>query len=546
MRSTVGRLVLLRLCLGLLLALAVGAGGTARATQAKGSDEALRLLATGESGDRYRAIALLGEQADERAAAILRALADGALAVSADGRAGYLVEGGAWRDAVTGEPVATPTPEPATVPVNNRARNAIAAALASLRLFANGREERLAAARELQQRPDAALLPKIEAAIAREKDREVAEALVAAAAQVRIGSADPEARLLALETLAGSGRRDVLTLLERLAATNPDGSLVEPDPRVRAAAIAARDAVERRLLLHEYLGRIFAGLSLGSILMLAAMGLAITYGLLGVINMAHGEMIMIGAYATFVTQSLVRELAPGAFGWYPVLALPVAFVTCALVGVLIERLVIRFLYGRPLETLLATWGISLILIQSVRQAFGPQNVGIENPAWMSGGVALGSLVLPWNRIVIIAFALLVLAAVALVLARTRLGLFVRGVTQNRSMAGAIGVPTGRVDMLAFGLGSGIAGLAGVALSQVGNVGPELGQAYIIDSFIVVVAGGVGQLSGAVAAGMGLGVISKFIEPSLGAVIAKIVILVAVIAFIQRRPQGLFALRERGA
>src|SRR5690606_34942008 len=282
----------------------------------------------------------------------------------------------------------------------------------------------------------------------------------------------------------------------------------------------------------------------GSILMLAAMGLAITYGLLGVINMAHGEMIMIGAYATFVTQSLVRQLAPGAFGWYPVLALPVAFVTCALVGVLIERLVIRFLYGRPLETLLATWGISLILIQAVRQVFGPQNVGIENPAWMSGGVAFGSLVLPWNRIVIIAFALLVLAAVALVLARTRLGLFVRGVTQNRSMAGAIGVPTGRVDMLAFGLGSGIAGLAGVALSQVGNVGPELGQAYIIDSFIVVVAGGVGQLSGAVAAGMGLGVISKFIEPSLGAVIAKIVILVAVIAFIQRRPQGLFALRER--
>jgi urea transport system permease protein len=546
MRSTVDRFVLLRACLGLLLAFAVGAVGPARAEQARGIDEAIGLLATGESADRYRAITLLGEQADDRAAAMLRALADGTLAIAANGRTGYLVAAGGWRDVATGEPVATPAPPPATVPVNNRARNAIAAALASLRLFAPGREQRLAAARELQQRPDAALLPKIEAAIAREKDREVAEALVAAAAQVRIGSADPETRLIALETLAGSGRRDVLVLLERLAGSNPDGSFVEPDARVRAAATAARDAVERRLLLHEYLGRIFAGVSLGSILMLAAMGLAITYGLLGVINMAHGEMIMIGAYATFVTQSLVRELAPGAFGWYPVLALPVAFLTCALVGVLIERLVIRFLYGRPLETLLATWGISLILIQSVRQVFGPQNVGIENPAWMSGGVALGSLVLPWNRIVIIAFALLVLGTVALVLARTRLGLFVRGVTQNRPMAGAIGVPTGRVDMLAFGLGSGIAGLAGVALSQVGNVGPELGQAYIIDSFIVVVAGGVGQLSGAVAAGMGLGVISKFIEPSLGAVVAKIVILVAVIAFIQRRPQGLFALRERGA
>jgi urea transport system permease protein len=260
--------------------------------------------------------------------------------------------------------------------------------------------------------------------------------------------------------------------------------------------------------------------------------------------MAHGEMIMIGAYATYATQSLVRQLVPGLFDWYPLIALPAAFLTCALVGILIERLVIRFLYGRPLETLLATWGISLILIQAVRQIFGPQNVGIENPAWMSGGVAIGSLVLPYNRIAIIVFAFMVLAGVGLVLARTRLGLFVRGVTQNRAMAGAIGVPTGRVDMLAFGLGSGIAGLAGVALSQVGNVGPELGQSYIIDSFIVVVAGGVGQLTGAVVAGLGLGVLSKFIEPSMGAVISKIVILVAVIAFIQRRPQGLFALRER--
>jgi urea transport system permease protein len=260
--------------------------------------------------------------------------------------------------------------------------------------------------------------------------------------------------------------------------------------------------------------------------------------------MAHGEMIMIGAYATYVTQSAVRRFSPGIFDWYPVLALPIAFLACALVGILIERLVIRFLYGRPLETLLATWGISLILIQTVRQIFGPQNVGIENPAWMSGGIAFSGLVLPSNRVVIIVFALLVLAAVGLALSRTRLGLFVRGVTQNRPMAGALGVPTGQVDMLAFALGSGIAGLAGVALSQVGNVGPELGQAYIIDSFIVVVAGGVGQLTGAVAAGFGLGVLSKFIEPSMGAVISKILILVLVIGFIQRRPQGLFALRER--
>ena len=350
---------------------------------------------------------------------------------------------------------------PSTVAVNNRVRNAIGAALASLRLFSSERSRRLAAARELQQQPDQALLPRLEEALSRERDAEVRHELLAAAALIQIDDPDAQVRLKALESFGGSASREVLTTLQRLTGTNSDGSFIEPDARVRAAAQAALASVERRLTINEYLGRVFAGLSLGSILMLAAMGLAITYGLLGVINMAHGEMIMIGAYATYATQSLVRQVAPGLFDWYPILALPVAFLVCGLVGVLIERLVIRFLYGRPLETLLATWGISLILIQAVRQIFGPQNVGIENPSWMSGGIAVSSLVLPYNRIVIIVFALLVLAAVGLVLSRTRLGLFVRGVTQNRPMAGAIGVPTGTVDMLAFGLGSGIAGLAGV-------------------------------------------------------------------------------------
>ena len=294
-------------------------------------------------------------------------------------------------------------------------------------------------------------------------------------------------------------------------------------------------------------GRVFSGISLGSVLLLAALGLAITYGLMGVINMAHGELIMIGAYATYVVQNVFRSHFPGAFDWYLAAAVPVAFAASALVGIALERSVIRFLYGRPLETLLATWGISLILIQSMRTLFGAQNVQVENPVWMSGGIHLFSnLVLPWNRIVIIGFAAAVVVLIAGLLTRTRLGLFVRGVTQNRAMASCLGVPTGRVDTWAFGLGSGIAGLAGCALSQIGNVGPDLGQTYIVDSFMVVVLGGVGQLAGTVYAAMGLGVANKFLEAWSGAVLAKIAVLVFIIVFIQKRPQGLFALKGRMA
>jgi urea transport system permease protein len=261
--------------------------------------------------------------------------------------------------------------------------------------------------------------------------------------------------------------------------------------------------------------------------------------------MAHGELIMIGAYATYVVQNLFRAYAPGAFDWYLVCAVPVAFAAAAAVGMALERLVIRFLYGRPLETLLATWGIGLILIQAVRTVFGAQNVGVENPAFMSGGIeVLPDVVLPWNRIVIIFFAGAVLVGMALLLTRTRLGLFVRGVTQNRAMAACVGVPTARVDTWAFGLGAGIAGLAGCALSQVGNVGPDLGQAYIVDSFMVVVLGGVGQLAGTVYAALGLGIVNKLIESWQGAVIAKILVLVFIVVFIQKRPQGMFAVKGR--
>jgi urea transport system permease protein len=303
--------------------------------------------------------------------------------------------------------------------------------------------------------------------------------------------------------------------------------------------------VQGRLAWGERLGLLFAGVSLGSILLLAALGLAITYGLMGVINMAHGELIMIGAYATYVVQVFFRKTS--FFDWYLLAAVPASFVVAAAVGMVLERVVIRWLYGRPLETLLATWGISLMLIQLVRTLFGAQNVQVENPAFMSGGIqVLSNVVLPWSRVMIILFAALVLAGMWLLLTRTRLGLFVRGVTQNRAMASCVGVPTARVDTWAFGLGSGIAGLAGCALSQLGNVGPDLGQGYIVDSFLVVVFGGVGQLAGTVYAALTLGFANKFLEAWSGAVLAKIALLVFIIIFIQRRPQGMFALKGRSA
>jgi urea transport system permease protein len=319
----------------------------------------------------------------------------------------------------------------------------------------------------------------------------------------------------------------------------------ESSPAVKAALAKSLAAIDRRVALASGLGQAFTGISLGSILLLAALGLAITYGLMGVINMAHGELIMIGAYATWLVQGLFRTHLPGWFDAYLLLALPVAFAASALVGAVMERTVIRFLYGRPLETLLATWGISLVLMQAVRSLFGAQNVAVENPSWMSGNITLlGSLNLPFNRLVILAFAVAVLIGVALLIARTRLGLFVRGVTQNRPIAACMGVNTARIDTWAFALGSGIAGLAGCALSQIGNVGPDLGQAYIVDSFMVVVLGGVGQLAGTVYAALGLGLLNKFIEGWAGAVLAKIAVLVFIIVFIQKRPQGIFALKGR--
>ncbi|WPX20498.1 urea ABC transporter permease subunit UrtB [Pseudomonas sp. 10S4] len=431
--------------------------------------------------------------------------------------------------------------QPKTLRLNNRLRGLIDTALASHQLLAADTKIRLAAAQQLQKSAKPAQLKFLDQQLAGEKDESVHAALSLALANLQLVDTDPAVRLAAVRLLGETG--------DPLARTRLEGLLepgVEADAGVRNyAAETSLAQVKHKLLIGEILGEAFSGMSLGSILLLAALGLAITFGLLGVINMAHGEMLMLGAYSTYVVQLMFQRFAPQAIEFYPLIALPVAFFVTAAIGMALERTVIRHLYGRPLETLLATWGISLMLIQLVRLVFGAQNVEVANPAWLSGGIqVLPNLVLPYNRIVIIAFALFVVVLTWLLLNKTRLGLNVRAVTQNRNMAACCGVPTGRVDMLAFGLGSGIAGLGGVALSQIGNVGPDLGQSYIIDSFLVVVLGGVGQLAGSVFAAFGLGIANKILEPQIGAVLGKILILALIILFIQKRPQGLFALKGR--
>ena len=504
----------------------------------------LQPLAGDDPDARVAAVARIAATGGADARQVLQALLDDALVAAPSGQV-LIVRDDRAVDAATGSAAAVPDGADGIV-VNNRLRGAAQAALSGLALLAPEPDTRRAAVGALRtQDADPAQAPLLRQALARETDADIRTQLAQLLARADLGSSDPVRRKAAVVALADSGDASQRPQLQALLAQNPDGTYAEPDAALRAAAGTALRAIDGRVTRNEIVGNLFYGVSLGSVLLLAALGLAITFGLMGIINMAHGELLMIGAYTTYVCQSLFRHYLPGAADWYLVAALPAAFCVAFGVGVVLERSVIRWLYGRPLETLLATWGISLMLMQAVRTVFGAQNVEVANPAWMSGGVTvLGSLVLPYNRIAIIAFAAIVVAAVWLVLNRTRLGLFVRAVMQNRRMADCVGVPTGRIDMMTFGLGSGIAGLGGVALSQLGNVGPDLGQSYIVDSFMVVVLGGVGQLAGTVLGALGLGEINKFLEPLAGAVMAKILILVFIIVFIQRRPQGLFALKGR--
>jgi urea transport system permease protein len=494
-------------------------------------------IATGETDARIEALNKAVAAADDKTAAFIQAMVDDAVKVA--GEKILVIKEGKGFDPVSGAEMPLPA-DAEDVINNNRMRGELDTAMAALKLFSKEEKLRAEAVATLRNESDESRLPLIEKAYAAESNAQIKEQLGLVRAAVLLASPDKAKRIEAAKLLAQSNNPATKTLLiERLK--------VETQSDVKSTLEASLRTVEASLAWGDKVGAVFAGISLGSILLLVALGLAITYGLMGVINMAHGELMMIGAYATYVVQGLFHKYFPGAFDWYLVAAVPVAFAASALMGAVLERSVIRFLYGRPLETLLATWGISLMLMQLVRSVFGAQNVGVENPSWMSGGVVvMGNLQLPWNRIVIIGFAFAVLMGMAFLIARTRLGLFVRGVTQNRPIASCMGVNTARIDTYAFALGSGIAGLAGCALSQIGNVGPDLGQSYIVDAFMVVVLGGVGQLAGTVYAALGLGVLNKFLEGWAGAVLAKIAVLVFIIIVIQKRPQGIFAMKGRSA
>jgi urea transport system permease protein len=508
------------------------------AAHADAFGEAVAVLAADGFAAKAEAVEKLGSLGDSRAIPVLKALEAGELAITADKRIVFPKDGD-FIDGATGQKLGAAVGKDAErIRLNNRLRSALASALGRLTLFSESRAERLAAAAEALKDPSAEGRESLARAATVEKDTAVAAAMRLALDAIDVMHGEPAQKLAALERLGSSSDPRVRALVG-MAAQRAN------DPQVKAAADEALRAIERR---QQYLGvglNVFQGISLGSVLLLAAIGLAITFGVMGVINMAHGEMIMLGAYSAFVVQEIFRTLPRALLDYYLVAAIPVAFVVAGAVGVLLERTVIRFLYGRPLETLLATWGISLVLQQAVRMVFGAPNKEVANPSWMTGAVELmPGFAMTLNRVVIIAFCFAVLVAVALVLQRTWFGLQMRAVTQNRDMASAMGIRTDRIDMMTFGLGSGIAGMAGVALSQIGNVSPNLGQIYIVDSFLVVVFGGVGNLIGTLVASMGLGVVNKLLEPYAGAVLGKIAVLVAVILFIQWRPRGLFALRGR--
>jgi len=526
--------------IALVCALSVLAAVMTAARAGSYEDGLLRFTAD-SFDDTIEGINAVATSGNPLAASVIGALQEGRLLFSADSKRVFIREAPSDRliDAATGEPVAGSTPSDlAPVRLNNRLRRIVEAALGGLTLMAPDPGKRFEAAQAVLKSKDANALPALEQAIAKESDAQVKQALTEARAAVvlYLDNAPDADKIDAIAIIRQRGDQDALALLGGLPAN--------ASPAVKKAAADAIASIENSLAFWTALQNTWYGLSLGSVLLLAAIGLAITFGVMGVINMAHGEMVMLGAYTTFVVQQVIRAHNPALFDYSLAIAIPLAFLVAGFVGILIERGIIRFLYGRPLETLLATWGLSLILQQGVRTAFGPTNKDVGNPSWMSGSFEFGQITITYNRLWIIVFTLLIFAGLLALLRFTRFGLEMRAVTQNRAMAASMGIRTSRIDALTFGLGSGIAGLAGVALSQIDNVSPNLGQGYIIDSFMVVVFGGVGNLWGTLVGAFTLGIANKFLEPYAGAVLGKIAILVLIILFIQKRPRGLFALKGR--
>jgi urea transport system permease protein len=513
--------------------------GGLSAAQAQNLESAVAGFTTDSFADTDSALGAVAKSGSPLAVSIVEALQDGRLLFSAAEKKVFVRDrAGAVLDATTGKPAASVPSDLSPVRVNNRVRRAIDAAMGSLTLLSPDPAQRLDAARAVFKSKDAAALPTLQSAIQKETNPSIRRALLEAQAAIILFKPDASEaeKIQAVGVMRQRGDQDALALLSSLPDGTPDG--------VKRTAQDAIGAIETNLAMWSGVQNVWYGLSLGSVLLLAAIGLAITFGVMGVINMAHGEMVMLGAYTTFVVQEVIRAHNPALFDYSLLIAVPLAFLVAGFVGILIERGVIRFLYGRPLETLLATWGISLILQQAVRTIFGPTNKDVGNPSWMSGSFEVGYITITYNRLWIIVFTMAIFVLLLALLRFTHLGLEMRAVTQNRAMAASMGIGTSRIDALTFGLGSGIAGLAGVALSQIDNVSPNLGQGYIIDSFMVVVFGGVGNLWGTLVGAFTLGIANKFLEPYAGAVLAKIAILILIILFIQKRPRGLFALKGR--
>ncbi|WGD51877.1 urea ABC transporter permease subunit UrtB [Bradyrhizobium sp. CB1650] len=502
-------------------------------------EDAVAKFANDEFSDTEEAIGVVASSGNPLAFPIISALQDGRLMADSDSKKVYVTGAdGKSIDAATGQPVASVPDSASAVRLNNRLRRSVDAALGSLTLQSPDLATRLQAAQSVFKSHEETALDAVESALAKESNKSVKSALGEARAAILLYKSDATEveKLEAVATIKARGDQEALALLTGIGSDQPQS--------VTKAAASAIGSIQNSLAVWSTVQNAWYGLSLGSVLLLAAIGLAITFGVMGVINMAHGEMVMIGAYTTFVVQEVIRTRHPGLFDYSLLIAVPLAFLVAGAIGVLIERSIIRFLYGRPLETLLATWGLSLVLQQAVRTMFGPTNREVGNPSWMSGAFELGQITITYNRLWILVFTLAVFAILLAMLRYTALGLEMRAVTQNRRMAASMGIATSRVDALTFGLGSGIAGIAGVALSQIDNVSPNLGQSYIIDSFMVVVFGGVGNLWGTLVGAFTLGIANKFLEPVAGAVLGKIAILVLIILFIQKRPRGLFALKGR--